>query len=127
MRRALAISLILFFSIGPLSALLGESDDPSVPACCRRHGVHHCADSMRLASLIDAASGNPVVRTPLSCPLFPSSLAATTSTPHALAAAPLSMPSLLAKLRSPIAAHTSARISQIRARDGRGPPASILD
>jgi hypothetical protein len=43
MRRVFSIFLILFFGLGPLSALVEGSDDASLPACCRRLGAHHCA------------------------------------------------------------------------------------
>jgi len=43
MRRALSILLMLLFGAGPLSFAFNLSDDISLPACCRRHGAHHCA------------------------------------------------------------------------------------
>ncbi len=125
MRRALAISLILFFSIGPLSALLGESDDPSVPACCRRHGEHHCATAAKMASLIEAASGNASLTAPLTCPLFPRTVALAASSTQAFVPEPVALPILLAEYHSPLVARASARISQIRTRADRGPPSLL--
>ena len=43
MRRAFSILLVLLFGAGPLSFAFSASDDISLPACCRRHGAHHCA------------------------------------------------------------------------------------
>ncbi len=47
MRRGFSILLILFFGLGPLSAFVDGSEDASLPACCRRHGAHHCAMNVR--------------------------------------------------------------------------------
>src|SRR3954454_15626122 len=43
MRRALSILLVLLFGAGPLTFAFSLSDDILLPACCRRHGAHHCA------------------------------------------------------------------------------------
>jgi|SRR5580658_7627566 hypothetical protein len=124
MRRALSISLILFFGLGPLAATLGASDDAGLPACCRRHGAHHCAMSMRMAAMMaETASGKPVFTAPLTCPYFPGYIAATTSVMQALTPAPVNLPDLLAQPHTPQAARAAARLSQTRTRAGRGPPA----
>lgn len=124
MRRALAIFLTLFFSLGPLTATLEADDDARLPACCRRHGTHHCAMSAQMASvLVDAASGKPVIAAPSTCPAFPASSAATTPAPQALATSPATLPVLLADPHPPAAGRAAARLSQIRTRAGRGPPA----
>ena len=84
--------------------------------------------SMRIAALMSQASsgGKPIFTTPLTCPYFPGYLAGPTLTIAALAAPPISLPVLLALPHSPAASRAEARISQIRTRAGRGPPASIL-
>ena len=123
MRRWLSISLILFFGLGPLAASLSASTDSRLPACCRRHGVHHCAGSMSATStLAQAPSNNPVVSTPSTCPYFPGYNVASATTTHALASSPLSLPIVLAHSHSPAAVCATARLSQIRTRAGRGPP-----
>jgi len=43
MRRTLSIFLVLFFGLGPVAAALHAEEDAGLPACCRRHGAHHCA------------------------------------------------------------------------------------
>ncbi|HEY1900813.1 MAG TPA: hypothetical protein VGG56_00150 [Terracidiphilus sp.] len=127
MRRLLSILLILFFSLGPLAATLDASDSARLPACCRRHGAHRCVLSMGMAAMsAEAASGNPVFTAPSTCPAFPQSTAATTTGPQALTASPVSLPALLAQPHSPAASRAGARLSQVRTRAGRGPPASIL-
>ncbi len=126
MRRALSILLILCFGLGPLAATLEASNDARLPACCRRHGAHRCVLSASLASMIAAsASGQPIVTAPAACPAFPGSMAATAPAPQALAAAPVSLPVLLAYPLSPAAVRAAARLSRIRTRAGRGPPASL--
>ena len=128
MRRWLSIFLILFFGLGPLAAALPAGDDSGLPACCRRNGAHHCAMSMRMrAQMAEAASSSaPAFTAPATCPHFPGYIAATTSTIHALTASPVSLPVLLAQAHSPAAGRAAARLSQIRTRAGRGPPASNL-
>ena len=72
----LAITLLLAFgfpSVLPLFAASSDSEK-SLPACCRRHGAHHCT----MGSL---PSGSPVLMgTP--CPFYPAA-----STPVRIASA----------------------------------------
>ena len=127
MRRSLSIFLILFFWLGPLAALLPASDDSILPPCCRRHGAHHCAMAMRFAAMMaKAASGKPILAAPLTCPMCPGYTTATISTISALAASPVNLPVLLAQPHSPAVGRAAARMSQIRSRAGRGPPAATL-
>jgi hypothetical protein len=127
MRRILSIFFVLLFGLSPLSAALGAEEDTRIPACCRRLGAHHCAISMgRAATMAEAASGRHIVKAPATCPLFPGYTAATASAPQALTASPLSLPSLLTQSHSPAASRAAARLSQIRTRASRGPPASFL-
>ena len=51
MRRGFSIFLVLFFGLGPLSALVDGSEDASLPPCCRRHGAHHCAMYARIMAM----------------------------------------------------------------------------
>jgi hypothetical protein len=127
MRRALSIPLILWFWLGPFAPMLETRDDARLPTCCRRHGAHQCASSMRTAAMMaDTASGKPIFTAPATCPAFPGSTAATTTSPHPLAASTVSLPVLLAQMHAHAAGRATARLSQIRTRAGRGPPASSL-
>jgi hypothetical protein len=127
MRRTLSISLILFFGFGPFAAMLGTSDDAGLPACCRRNGAHHCAESMRMTdAMIDAAPGKAIFTAPRVCPRFPGAAAARTTTPQALTASPVGIPALLAQLHTPQATRAAARLSHIRTRSSRGPPAFAI-
>jgi hypothetical protein len=128
MRRGFSIFLILLFGLGPLTAALSASAESRLPPCCRRHGAHHCAMSMQLAAMrAQAASGGaPLLSAPSHCPLFPDSAAAPATAVHALVASPVSLPALLARPHSPAAGSAAARLSRIRTRVGRGPPAPPL-
>ena len=72
MRRSLSIFLILLFGFGPLSVLI-DSQDANLPPCCRSHGAHHCAMSMRMAEMMREMSPEkrPMVGAPLTCPEYP--------------------------------------------------------
>lgn len=124
MRRALSIFLILLFWLGPLATLLPGWEDARLPACCRRHGAHHCA--MAQGMMGESGSNERALRAPATCPAFPGSTDATIASAQALTVAAVSLPALLAQRHSPPAGRADARISQIRTRVGRGPPAGSL-
>jgi hypothetical protein len=95
MRRALSIFLILVFGVGPLSSTLGASEDTRLPACCRRHGAHHCAVSAGMTAMMaGGASGKIIVTAPSTCPAYPGSADETTP-------APFGLPVPLTQMRSP--------------------------
>ena len=127
MRRGLSIFLILFFWLGPLAVALPGEDESGLPACCRRHGAHHCAMAMQMAAMMaqGESGGAPVFSAPMTCPYFPGYMGATATTTHALIASQVGMQTVLAHPHSPAAGRAGARLSQMRTRDGRGPPASI--
>lgn len=127
MQRGVSIFLVLFFALGPLTAALQADEDARLPACCRRHGAHHCAmsDAM-MAKMGAAADGQPIIAAPSHCPYYPQGSCATLSPIHALAQVPNSLPALLTQDHSPVAARAAARMSQLRTRADRGPPSSIL-
>jgi hypothetical protein len=132
MRRWLSILLILLFWLGPLAAILPGLDESRLAACCRRHGIHHCTGSTPMASSMtaetDEAASNstPVINAPAHCPLFPDYTAIPTKVGHALTTSSVSLPTLLAQRHSPAATRAAARLSQVRARAGRAPPALSL-
>ena len=124
MRRTLSILMILFFGLGPLVVTMSASDDSRLPACCRRHGVHHCAMSPSMVSA--AEPGTIEVKVPATCPYFPGYTVALNATTLALAPAPVSLPAQLAKRHSPSSGLAVARTSELSTRANRGPPASSL-
>jgi hypothetical protein len=120
MRRALAIALLIAFSSPLVVPLFAATRDPeaSLPACCRRHGKHHC--SMMMAML--ATDRGPAFQAP-PCPFYP-----TATTPPRLATASLStsLPPVIGALRTsaplaptPRRAHGFTVSSNLK----RGPPA----
>jgi len=128
MRRGFSIFLILLFGLGPLAAALSASDESRLPPCCRRHGAHHCSMSARtMAMMAQSVPGSaPIFSAPAHCPLFPACTAVSAAPVLALAASPVSLPVLLAQPHAPAATPAAARLSRIRTRAGRGPPATNL-
>src|ERR1039458_6653463 len=98
MRRCVSIFLVLCFGLGPLTGMLEASDESRLPACCRRHGAHHCAMAMQMAAMV--AGSTPMLTAPPTCPLFPGFAAGPCTPIHALAAAVASLPVLMARLHS---------------------------
>jgi len=123
MRRVLSILLLLLFGLGPLTATLEASDDAGLPACCRRHGAHHCAMMAMMArQRHDSAPG---FSAPSTCPCYPGSAATLVAPISALAAAPAELPALHAHAFEHIAVPTHVSSCPGRTHAGRGPPASI--
>jgi hypothetical protein len=127
MRRGISILLVLFFGLGPLSATLQASDDSRLPACCRRHGAHHCAmsDAM-MAGMLQAASGKPILTAPAHCPLYPSGGCAAVAPVYALAPSGESLQTLLACEHTAVATRVAERTSRLRSHAVRGPPTIIF-
>jgi len=127
MRRVYSIFLILLFGVGPLAEALPASEDARLPACCRRHGAHHCAMFLRYAAVkAEAASGKPFLAAPVTCPRFPGFTATPSPSIQALAAGPACLAVPMAQLHSLAAGRAAARQSQIRSRAGRVPPAAAI-
>jgi hypothetical protein len=123
MRRPLAFLLILFFALGPLHGLLEASDDLRLPACCRRHGAHHCAMSEDVqAALERATSSAPVFTAAATCPSFPSFAFGFSTPSHALTAGASWAPALLERAHTPVTSSADVRTIDIRTRSGRAPP-----
>ena len=128
MKRILSTLLILMFGLGPLSVVLPASAESSLPACCRRHGTHHCVMSTAMASIPAQATPNstPVLTAPSHCPYYPGSMVASTTAAFAMVATATGLLVLFAQDHLPAASRVAALQSQIRTRAGRGPPSSLL-
>jgi hypothetical protein len=50
MRRLIALSLTVLFSLTLIAPLFASDTDANLPACCRRSGRHHCAMRMMVHS-----------------------------------------------------------------------------
>jgi hypothetical protein len=113
MRRFVSIALLLLCWLGPACALLPGSDEAQLPACCRRHGAHHCAMATANRSL---GSGHSVAA-PAHCPLYhPGSPARTGA--FALAADPAAERAL--ESTTPISATRLAALHRVRDRADSG-------
>jgi len=124
MRRALSILLMAFFSLGPPTAALQADDDSRLPACCRRHGQHHCAMSepTALAAALATSTQVPAFAAPAHCPNFPEYLAQSMASFTALAPASAALPTALVQAHAPSPIRASVRFGSIREHLGRGPP-----
>lgn len=128
MRRTLAWLLMLLFSVGPLTATLQGDDDSRLPACCRRHGAHHCAmsEAMRAQMTQSAQTADPAWTAPDRCPFYPQHLAANVA-PQSAIAASLHSFALTRLRRQPLERATLILRSQpLSRRCGRSPPSSEL-
>lgn len=122
----LMLAIIGGFYAAPLVQAASNDPDAGLPACCRRHGKHHCA--MMDFYLKSVASGAPVVRyIPEHCPFYPHSKTVPAVSSHAGLA-----PS--AAFFAAVVSHTAVRpqthavysLSLDRSRQKRGPPTHFL-
>jgi len=119
MRRLLAVALLLAFISPLVLPLFAATADPeaSLPACCRRHGHHHC--TMMMAML--AAMSHPTFSAP-PCPFYPTAAAPVRIAPAYIAA----LPPLSVELRRELAPQTAtprrAMHELMPSRFTRGPP-----
>ncbi|MGB8029226.1 MAG: hypothetical protein WCF30_06125 [Terracidiphilus sp.] len=126
MRRGFSIFLILFFGLGPLSAFVDSSQDAGLPACCRRHGAHHCTMyagimAMRAGSSIDPT---PSFSAPLTCPLYHGPAFSMLMPTHALTSSAPKVRAAFTRTPAPAFERIASFSTPSRAYAGRGPPAS---
>jgi len=120
MRRLLSISITVLLGL-MLAAPLFADASSGLPQCCRRNGVHHCADWMA-----GGGTERSVTRVGTGCPAFPKATAAPTH--HDLAM------SAVGGAGSPVFVHPAAapqtearyRVGFARSRQKRGPPSAAL-
>jgi len=122
MRRGFSIYLILFLGLGPLSALLNGSEDASLPACCRRHGAHHCAMNRQMMAHL-APDPRPSLSAPTTCPLYPGPNLGICAPAPALAAEKAGMRADFRCRCSPSLTEAAAHSRTNLTHAGRGPPA----
>jgi hypothetical protein len=126
MRRGFSIFLVLVFVLGPLASTLDASDDAGLPACCRRHGAHRCAMTVRRSGLDEARSSSaPLVSAPLTCPYYPGPALFTFGPGAALAAVAAHLPALRTSHYAPAATPRFATSRPGTTHAGRGPPTSL--
>lgn len=126
MRKLISILLMAIFGLSfvlPMLAM-GQNAEAGLPACCRRHGKHHCMMSMDECGKL-VGSHDPQFKAPTEkCPYSPSSVAS--ARPNPLAAQILDV-AIYGALFSQLAGFTQTeakrRISRDRSNGKRGPPA----
>jgi hypothetical protein len=126
MRRGFSIFLILFFGLGPLSAFVDGNQDASLPACCRRHGAHHCA---MYAEIMAKRAGRDIDPTPSfsappTCPLYHGPTFSMLMPAHALTATAPKARAQFTLTPAPAFERIAAFSAPGHAYAGRGPPLS---
>lgn len=116
MRRTLAIALVILFWLPQLFALLPGAQESTLPACCRRHGIHHCAMAMAMAG--ETGPGHFFAATH-HCPFYRNAPRATVP-----AFVPPAFPTahLVREARASFVALTTSVLDATYASSGRGPP-----
>jgi hypothetical protein len=79
MRRALASLLLATLSFPLIGGLIFANAESSLPECCRRAGLHHCA----MPAQADSPAG-PAVNAPATCASWPKSEAPLTNFQNAV-------------------------------------------
>ncbi len=130
MRRVLSLVLVLFFGLGPLAPMLTAQDDTNLPACCRRHGAHHCAmsgdsQSQTQSQIYQDESSTPAFAAPSRCPHYPARLARNLTPAVGLVASHTASAPSARTLRI-TSLHSSPLVRSIPHLSVRGPPASLF-
>lgn len=123
MRNALAVLLMIVFSLPLIAPALASSpDESSLPACCRRNGRHHCAMSGMALGTVDSRYTVLSER----CPYSPFARV-TLMAPHVFAS-PRGISFMRAAGPTAVVRDAEAgyRISADRTRRKRGPPLLAL-
>jgi hypothetical protein len=125
LRKALSILLLAMFclpAITPLFALQAQ-EDANLPACCRRHGKHHCMMSMQDRQAMTASQDPQFAAPTEKCPYAPSMvvrgvhLSSFVPQPGRLVTA-----EIFGHPAGIIQTESKLRTSEIRSRQKRGPP-----
>ena len=127
--RFLAVILLSVFGVFyamPLVQATSSDPEAGLPACCRRHGKHHCA--MMDQYLKASNSGAPQLRAiPQHCPFYPHSSTTSSLRSHNALASSLAF---FAQVVSHPSVHPQVRavyrLSLDRSRQKRGPPSVSL-
>lgn len=122
-RTLSAIVLSILMGL-PIAAPLFASSEPTLPACCRRNGKHHCMKPAGPAK--ESGSAPSISRTGMKCPQFPEMIGVTVHgqlglcTSAAVFAEIISHPAVSPQTVS------NYRVSLVRSHQKRGPPTSSL-
>jgi hypothetical protein len=119
MRRAVALALMLILSSLLMAPLFASDPEANLPACCRRHGKHHCMMSEQR----DGGSGFAAVRE--KCPFFPAICCASHSTQLRPEAARHFEPVTLHATLGAAVVQGGFRLCSPRSHRKRGPPSPL--
>lgn len=130
MARALSILLMVVFwmpSLAPVLAM-GSTDEASVPACCRRHGQHHCFMSAAERATLQALGvAAPELRAPApKCPYRQSVVRPLVQERFAVPVSKAVFAGLASHPTGVAQTQSKWRASRERARQKRGPPVDLL-
>ena len=119
-RRLLAISLLLLFSLPLLSPLLAlpVNRGDNLPACCRRNGMHHCALMMSDGQ----SEGTQFSTLRAKCPAYPKAITLTRRNDLSLGSATPLFTEVVVHASGRALAATNAQIAAHRSQYLRGPP-----
>ncbi len=129
LRRFLSIVLLAVFCLPFLSPLLaqGAEGEAGLPACCRKHGTHHCMmDVGTQAQQTRLAQQQPAFKAPAEkCPYCPGTIVSVHGDVYAAPTAEASFVSLASHPSGVAQTESRRRISKDRSRQKRGPPTSL--
>jgi hypothetical protein len=122
MRRTIALALTMLFCWTPIAPFFAPDAEANLPACCRRHGKHHC-----MMRAMERLGGRPsgVASVSENCPCPPTGACAI----HAQIYKPESQETFPARvgvdpLRAP-QIQSLFRLAAQRSHPKRGPPTSL--
>jgi hypothetical protein len=122
MRRLLSILLLVAFALPLVAPLLALAQDPyaGLPACCRRHGQHHC-------TMLDAGRDSSAHRVVAVCPEWPQrAVPSPTGLNHFIGRASSSPVALRTSLSPPRSREVPSLTALERLHPKRGPPNRLL-
>jgi hypothetical protein len=124
-RHLLSITLLLLFSLPLISPVLALAAGPeaNLPACCRRHGAHHCMLKMQSESSSSKPSFSSI---PQRCPGFPAVVTPVRHGDLSLPSASLIFAEIVSHPSVKLQTQARARVALDRSRQKRGPPSNLL-
>jgi hypothetical protein len=123
LRQLCAITLLAVFGLPFASVLfaLASKHEAQLPACCRRAGMHHCAENTT-GGLQAAVSQTGLRSSQPACPYYPASLRISQHSDSGLTAAAASFAAIVSHPAAQAQTQTKWRIARDRSRNKRGPP-----
>ena len=122
MRRGFSILLLALLALAPVLPAFSGGEDSRLPACCRRHGAHHCAMRMALAR----HATEPGWNSPAHCPCWPEHAATSFAVESALVARGVAATPQRQQMFSASAQALDPLVGQRILLSSRGPPATPL-